>query len=409
MRAVTYVTSLEPVSVLIVLVGVSRKEKVMLIGVLKETQGEEARVALVPESVRKLAALKVAVEVESGAGLQAGASDADYEAAGAAIRTDRAAVIASADILAVVNRPATEEINQLKEGAAVMGFLRPLDEPAALAPLIERKLTAFAVELIPRITRAQAMDALSSMATVVGYKAVLMAADHIPRMFPMLMTAAGTVPPARVLVLGAGVAGLQAIATARRLGAVVEAYDVRKAAGEQVRSLGAQFLEVDLGGLQTEDAGGYAVELSDEAMNRGRALIAERAKAADVIVTTAQVPGRRAPLLVTEEAVSGMKRGAVVVDLAGATGGNCAVASPGETIERDGVIIMSPLNLAATVPVHASQLYSRNVTAFLNLLIKEGELNIDMNDDVVGPSCVTHKGEYVHPRVAAALGELASK
>jgi NAD(P) transhydrogenase subunit alpha len=290
-----------------------------------------------------------------------------------------------------------------------LGFLRPLDEPRALAGVVAQKLTAFAMELIPRITRAQAMDALSSMATVVGYKAVLMAAEHIPRMFPMLMTAAGTVPPARVLVLGAGVAGLQAIATARRLGAVVEAYDVRQAAGEQVRSLGAQFLEVDLGGIATEDAGGYAVELTEEAMSRGRDLIRQHAQMADVIITTAQVPGRRAPVLLTEEAVNGMKRGAVVVDLAGATGGNCAVAAPGETIERDGVFIMSPLNLAATVPVHASQLYSRNVTSFLSLLIKDGELSIDMTDDVVGPSCVTHRGEYVHPRVAAALEEMASR
>ena len=379
------------------------------IAVLRETQPGEARVALVPESVRKLTALKVAVSVESGAGLQAGASDADYLAAGAAsVSADRASVLSSADILAVVNRPSPEEIRQLKEGAVVIGFLRPLDEPAALEEIVAQKLTAFAMELIPRITRAQAMDALSSMATVVGYKAVLMAAESIPRMFPMLMTAAGTVPPARVLVLGAGVAGLQAIATARRLGAVVEAYDVRKAAGEQVRSLGAQFLEVDLGGIQTEDAGGYAVELTEEAMSRGRDLIAEHAKTADVIITTAQVPGRRAPLLVTEEAVVGMKRGAVVVDLAGATGGNCSVSQPDKTIERDGVRIMSPLNLAATVPVHASQLYSRNVTSFLSLLIKDGELNIDMTDDVIGPSCVTHRGEYVHPRVAAALEELAS-
>ena len=381
----------------------------MRIGVLRETQAGEARVALVPESARKLAALKVSVSIESGAGAQAGARDADYEAAGAQIEEDRASLLSSVDVLTVVNRPATEDLSRLKEGAVVLGFLRPLDDPASLSSIVTQKLTAFAMELIPRITRAQAMDALSSMATVVGYKSVVMAADHAPRMFPMLMTAAGTVPPARVLVLGAGVAGLQAIATARRLGAVVEAYDVRKAAGEQVRSLGAQFLEVDLGGIQTEDAGGYAVELSEEAMNRGRALIAERAKVADVIITTAQVPGRRAPLLVTEDAVNGMKRGAVVVDLAGATGGNCAVAIPGETIERNGVLIMSPLNLAATIPVHASQLYSRNVTAFLNLLIKDGELNIDMTDDVVGPSCVTHKDEYVHPRVAAALEELASK
>jgi NAD(P) transhydrogenase subunit alpha len=381
----------------------------MNIAVPRETQPGEARVALVPESVRKLVALKVAVSVESGAGLQAGASDADYVAAGASVSADRARVLSSADILTLVNRPSTEEINQLKQGAVVIGFLRPLDEPAALEAIVAQKLTAFAMELIPRITRAQAMDALSSMATVVGYKAVLMAAESLPRMFPMLMTAAGTVPPARVLILGAGVAGLQAIATARRLGAVVEAYDVRKAAGEQVRSLGAQFLEVDLGGIQTEDAGGYAVELTEEAMKRGRDLIAKHAKTADVVITTAQVPGRRAPVLVTEEAVDGMKRGAVVVDLAGATGGNCAVARPGETIERDGVRIMSPLNLAATVPVHASQLYSRNVTSFLSLLIKDGELNIDMTDDVVGPSCVTHRGEYVHPRVAAALEELASR
>jgi H+-translocating NAD(P) transhydrogenase subunit alpha len=377
--------------------------------VLKETLPGEARVALVPESIRKLAALKASIQVESGAGVQAGATDADYEAAGASVSADRAALLEAAEVLTVVNRPLPEDIRKLKQNAVVLGFLRPLDEPAALADVVAQKLTAFAMELIPRITRAQAMDALSSMATVVGYKAVLMAAEHIPRMFPMLMTAAGTVPPARVLVLGAGVAGLQAIATARRLGAVVEAYDVRKAAGEQVRSLGAQFLEVDLGGIATEDAGGYAVELTEEAMSRGRDLISERAKTADVIITTAQVPGRRAPLLLTEEAVAGMKRGAVVVDLAGATGGNCAIAHPGETIERDGVFIMSPLNLAATVPVHASQLYSRNVTSFLSLLVKDGELSVDMTDDVVGPSTVTHRGEYVHPRVAAALEELASR
>lgn len=381
----------------------------MNIAVLKETQPGERRVALVPESIRKLTALKAIVMVEQGAGAEAGASDADYEAAGASVSSDRAALLAAADVLAVVNRPSPEDIRSLKQGAVVLGFLRPLDEAIALEPVITQKLTAFAMELIPRITRAQAMDALSSMATVVGYKAVLMAADHLPRMFPMLMTAAGTVPPARVLILGAGVAGLQAIATARRLGAVVEAYDVRKAAGEQVRSLGAQFLEVDLGGIQTEDAGGYAVELTEEAMQRGRDLISKHAKSADVIITTAQVPGRQAPLLLTEEAVNGMKRGAVVVDLAGATGGNCAAARPGETIERDGVVIMSPLNLAATVPVHASQLYSRNVTAFLSLLIKDGELNIEMADDVVGPSTVTHQGDYVHPRVAAALMEVASR
>jgi NAD(P) transhydrogenase subunit alpha len=247
------------------------------------------------------------------------------------------------------------------------------------------------------------MDALSSMATVAGYKAVLIGASQIPRMFPLLMTAAGTVPPARVLVLGAGVAGLQAIATARRLGAVVEGYDVRAAAGEQVRSLGAVFLEVDLGGIKTEDAGGYAVELSTEAMDRGRTLIAEHAKTADVIITTAQVPGRRAPLLITEAAVNGMKRGSVVIDLAGATGGNCALSKADKIVERNGVTILAPTNLPATVPVHASQLYSRNVTAFLSLLIKDGQLHIDMADDVVGPSCVTHQRHVTNQRLAATL------
>jgi NAD(P) transhydrogenase subunit alpha len=356
-----------------------------------------------PESVKKLIALGTSVQIETRAGLNAARSDDDYREAGAEVSSDREALLSNADVLAAVNRPSANDFARLKRGAVVIGFLRPLDEPSELLPAVDRGVTTFSVELIPRITRAQAMDALSSMATVAGYKAVLIGAAHIPRMFPLLMTAAGTVPPARVLVLGAGVAGLQAIATARRLGAVVEGYDVRAAAGEQVKSLGATFLEVDLGGIKTEDAGGYAVELSEEAMNRGRALIAEHAKVADVIITTAQVPGRRAPLLITKEAVEGMKRGSIVVDLAGSTGGNCELSQADETVERDGVTIVAPTNLAATVPVHASQLYSRNVTSFLSLLIKEGQLKIDMNDDVVGPSCVTHDGQVVNQRVASSL------
>jgi NAD(P) transhydrogenase subunit alpha len=375
----------------------------MNIVVLRENAPGEARVALMPDSVKKIAALKVAVLVESGAGLSAARTDKEYGEAGAEISSDRNALLAAADVLVTVNRPPREVFSQLRKNAVVLGFLRPLDEPQALAPAVEQSLTTFAMELVPRITRAQAMDALSSMATVAGYKAVIIGASHIPRMFPLLMTAAGTVPPARVLVLGAGVAGLQAIATARRLGAVVEGYDVRAAAGEQVRSLGATFLEVDLGGLKTEDAGGYAVELSEEALQRGRDLIAERARTADVVITTAQVPGRRAPMLMDEAAVSGMKRGSVIIDLAGSTGGNVVGSQPDQTVERNGVTIMAPTNLAATVPVHASQLYSRNVTAFLGLLIKDGELNIDMNDDVVGPSCVTHQGQVVNQRVAAML------
>jgi len=375
----------------------------MNIVVLRETQAGEARVALMPELVKKLIALKATVQVESGAGLGAARTDEEYREAGAEVSADRTALLASADVLPVVNRPSADDFGLLRPGAVVIGFLRPLDEPAALKPALSNSLTTFSVELIPRITRAQSMDALSSMATVAGYKAVIIGAERIPRMFPLLMTAAGTVPPARVLVLGAGVAGLQAIATARRLGAVVEGYDVRAAAGEQVKSLGATFLEVDLGGIKTEDAGGYAVELSDEAMDRGRALIAEHAKTVDIIITTAQVPGRRAPLLITEEAVNGMKRGAMVIDLAGATGGNCALTKADETVERNGVTIIAPTNLAATVPVHASQLYSRNITAFLTPMIKDGQLTIDMNDDVVGPSCVTHQGEVVNKRVAALL------
>src|SRR6184192_1191515 len=376
----------------------------MNIVVLNETSPGEARVALMPDSAQKLVAQKVSVSIESGAGLGAARTDDDYSAAGAKVVPDRNTLLADADILVVVNRPSPEDFNRLKKGAVVLGFLRPLDEPAQLVPALENNLTTFSMELVPRITRAQSMDALSSMATVAGYKAVLLGASRIPRMFPLLMTAAGTVPPARVLVLGAGVAGLQAIATARRLGAVVEAYDVRAAAGEQVRSLGAKFLEVDLGGLQTEDKGGYAVELSEEALKRGRDLIAERAKTADVIITTAQVPGRRAPVLMDEAAVNGMRRGAVVIDLAGLTGGNVTLSKPDEVVERDGVTIMAPTNLPATVPVHASQLYSRNVTAFLNLLIKDGELHVDMEDNIVGPSCVTHEGKWVNQRVAAAMG-----
>jgi NAD(P) transhydrogenase subunit alpha len=376
----------------------------MKIAVVRETLTGETRAALMPDSVRVLAAASVTVLIESGIGEAAGASDADYAAAGAKIENDRSELLGQADVLLCVNPPSNDDIARLRTGAVVIGFLRPLDEPKDLVELLERKLTAFAMELIPRTTRAQTMDALSSMATIVGYKAVLLAAERLPRMFPLLMTAAGTIAPAKVLVLGAGVAGLQAIATARRLGGVVEAYDVRAAAGEHVQSLGAKFLKVDLGGIQTEDAGGYAVELSDEALKRGRDLITEHARTSDVIITSAQVPGRRAPLLLTEEAVAGMKPGSIIVDLAGSTGGNCAASTPGETVVRNGVVIMSPLNLAATVPVHASQLYSRNIAAFLKLLIDDkGELKIDLSDDVVGPACVLHQGEVVNDRVAAAL------
>ncbi|MEY3282861.1 MAG: hypothetical protein RIR86_874 [Acidobacteriota bacterium] len=375
----------------------------MQITVLKENDANEARVALVPESVKKLVAMNVSVAIESGAGLLASINDADYAAVGATLTSDRPGLLASTDILLAVNRPGDDVIDGLKKGAIVIAFLRPLDEPKKMEQLITRGLTALAIELIPRTTRAQSMDALSSMATIVGYKAVLMAAERMPRMFPMLTTAAGTVPPARVLILGAGVAGLQAIATARRLGAIVEGFDVRAAAGEAVRSLGARFLEVDMGGVQTEDAGGYAREVTEEVMERSRELIAKQAALTDCIVTSAQVPGKRAPILVTEQAVLAMKRGAVIIDLASATGGNCALTRPGEEIEVNGVRILAPLNLAATVPLHASQLYSRNLTSFLSILIKDGQLNLDFNDDIIGPSCAVHQGQAIEPRLKAAL------
>ena len=375
----------------------------MRITVLKETDPAESRVALVPESVKKLVSMKVGVSVERGAGLAASIDDAEYEAVGADLSDDRAGLLAGADLLLAVNRPTDEDLSRLRSGAVVIAFLRPLDEPQRMRLMIDRGLTAFAVELIPRTTRAQSMDGLSSMAAIVGYKAVLLAAERLPRFFPMLTTAAGTVPPAKVLVLGAGVAGLQAIATARRLGAMVEGFDVRAAAGEAVRSLGAKFLEVDLGGLQTEDSGGYAREVTEEVMQRSRELIAKQAKVTDVIITSAQVPGRRAPLLVTAEAVAGMKRGSIIVDLAGSTGGNCALTRPGEVVELNGVTILAPLNLAATVAFHASQLYSRNLTSFLSIMVAEGSLNLNFGDDIIGPSCAVHQGRATEPRLQAAL------
>jgi NAD(P) transhydrogenase subunit alpha len=379
----------------------------MRIAVPRETLQGEARVALVPESVKKLAATGVEIGIEKGAGLAAGFSDADYEAAGATVM-GRRDLLPETDVLVCVNRPTPDDFGIVKQGTVVIGFLKPLDEPAELEPIVSRKLTAFAVELVPRTTRAQSMDALSSMATVAGYKAVLIAAERLPRMFPMLMTAAGTVPPAKVLVLGAGVAGLQAIATARRLGAVVEAYDVRTAAGQDVKSLGAKFLEVDLGGIETQDAGGYAKELSPEALQRGREMVAKRAAVSDVVITTAQIPGRKAPLMLTEEGVNAMHAGTVVIDLAASTGGNVAYTKAGEAVDHNGVLILGPLNLPATVPGHASQLYSRNLTSFMSLINDKGNLKIDLNDDILKGACVAFEGGNVHPKVAAALGHSAA-
>jgi len=381
----------------------------VLIGILKESSPGETRVSLLPESLKGLRAQGVDITVESGAGVAAGAADQAYVDAGASITADRSAILSAADLLPTVNALNADDQAHLKPGAVTIGFLRPLDAPAVLVPAIERGATLFSMELIPRISRAQSMDALSSMATVAGYKAVIMAADRLPRLFPMLMTAAGTIPPARVFVIGAGVAGLQAIATARRLGAVVEAYDVRAAAGEQVRSLGAKFLDVDLGGIATEGGGGYAAELTEEALDRGRDLITKTAAHSDLIVTTAQVPGRPAPRLIRRAAIEAMRPGSVLVDLAAPAGGNCELTRPSETQVIAGVTLLAPLNLPAEVPVHASQLYARNVLNFFTLIVKKGELSIDLTDEVLAGACVAHQGKAVNPRVAKLLEAVATK
>lgn len=375
----------------------------MLLGILKESTVNETRAALLPDSLKSLRAQGIAVTVQAGAGVASGASDEAYAAAGAAVTEDRNAILAEADLLPVVNPPDAQDQARLKPGAVVIGFLKPLDALDTLTIAIGRPTTLFSMELVPRISRAQSMDALSSMATVAGYKAVIAAAGLLPRMFPLLMTAAGTIPPARVFVIGAGVAGLQAIATARRLGAVVEAYDVRAAAGEQVRSLGAKFLDVDLGGIKTEGAGGYAAELSEEALDRGRDLIVKTAAHSDVIVTTALVPGRPAPRLIRSAAIEAMRPGSVVVDLAAPAGGNCELTKPGVTQTIGGVTLLAPLNLPAEVPADASALFARNVLNFLALIVKKGELAIDLADEVQAGACVAHDGKPVNPRIAKMM------
>jgi H+-translocating NAD(P) transhydrogenase subunit alpha len=375
----------------------------LFLGILKESAPGETRVALLPESLKSLIAQGIAVTVEAGAGVSAGAADQAYIDAGATVTADRVSILGGADLIPVVTAPDAADQAQLKPGAVVIGFLRPLDAPHALLTAIERPVTLFSMELVPRISRAQSMDALSSMATVAGYKAVISAADRLPRIFPMLMTAAGTVPPARVFVIGAGVAGLQAIATARRLGAVVEAYDVRAAAGEQVRSLGAKFLDVDLGGINTEGGGGYAAELTEEALDRGRDLITRTAAHSDVIITTAAVPGRPAPRLIRRAAVEAMRPGSVLVDLAALSGGNCELTRPGVTQQIGGVTLLAPLNLPAEVPVDASHLYARNVLNFIGLIAKKGALSVDLSDEVLAGACVAHEGKPVNPRVAKLL------
>jgi NAD(P) transhydrogenase subunit alpha len=372
----------------------------MSVGVAKETAPGERRVALVPELVAKLTKAGLEVRVQSGAGAAAGFEDSSYQEKGAHVEPE---VLEQADILLKVQPPDTGEIARLKEGATLIGFLQPYSNAEGIRALAGRKVTAFAMELMPRITRAQSMDALSAMSTVAGYKSVLMAADRLPRFFPLLMTAAGTITPARVFILGAGVAGLQAIGTAKRLGAVVEAYDTRPVVKEQVESLGAKFVEL---GLETKDAEaqtGYARAQSEDFYQKQREMMLQYVAAADVVIPTALIPGQRAPVLITEEMVRGMRPGSIIVDLAAEQGGNCALTEPGREVVKHGVVILGPINLPSTVPFHASQMYARTVTNYLAHLLKEGKVQLDLGDELTRGPLVTHQGEVVHDVVKATL------
>jgi NAD(P) transhydrogenase subunit alpha len=363
----------------------------MRVGVPKEVAANERRVALVPDAVAKLVKGGFEVVTERGAGAAAFCPDEAYKAAGATI-ADRAAVFTQADVVLQVQAPAPADVALYREGGALVALSLPTGDAGLSRQLAQRKLTAFSLVLLPRITRAQPMDALSSQATVAGYKAVLLAATATGRFLPMLVTAAGTLPAARVLVLGAGVAGLQAIATARRLGAIVSAFDVRPAVKEQVQSLGAVFLEMAIE-EHAETAGGYAKELSEDTHRKELAFLAGAVKDADIVITTAAIPGKRAPLLISAAAVQGMKPGSVIVDLAAETGGNCELTEPGSEIVRHGVAILGPVNLPSTLPLHASQMYAKNLSAFLLHVVQDGKLRLDFEDPIIRDTCVTHAGE----------------
>jgi NAD(P) transhydrogenase subunit alpha len=375
----------------------------MKIGVVKETAEGERRVALVPDAVKKLSAKGLEIVVQRGAGEGALIPDSAYEEAGAKL-VDEASEALAGDVVLKVAAPNQEETSKLGSDTVLIGFLAPLTNGEGVQAIARSGATSFAVEAIPRISRAQSMDALSSQANIAGYRSALIGAQELGRFYPMLMTAAGTIRPATVLVLGAGVAGLQAIATARRLGAVVQGFDVRAAVKEQVESLGAHFLEFDLGG-DLEGTGGYAKELTPEQQQRQQELMAEAIGKVDVVITTALVPGRRAPILVTEAAVKLMKPGSVIVDLAGEAGGNCELSEPGEAVLRHGVKILAPLNVPSTMAEHASQLYARNLESLLGLMISdEGELALDFEDEVISGACITRGGEIVHEGAKAAAG-----
>jgi NAD(P) transhydrogenase subunit alpha len=372
----------------------------MIIAIPKENAAGERRVAVVPDLVPKLQKAGLQVVVQAGAGGAAGYPDTEFGAKDARMEAD---VLGQADILLKVQPPTVEEISRLKEGTTYIGFLQPYTNAAGIRALAERRVTAFAMELMPRISRAQPMDALSAMSTVAGYKAVLLAASRLPRFFPLLMTAAGTVSPARVFIIGAGVAGLQAIGTAKRLGAVVEAYDTRPVVKEQVESLGAKFVELGLETADAQDKGGYAKAQSEEFYRRQQEMMARVIANADVVIPTALVPGKRAPILITEDMVKGMRPGSVIVDIAAEQGGNCALTQAGEDIVKYDVTILGPVNLPSSVPFHASQMYARTVTNFLLYLVKDGALRLDLTDDLTRGPLVTHQGEIMHDAAKATV------
>lgn len=370
----------------------------MVVGVVKESAPGERRVAIVPETVGRLGRFGVELVVEAGAGTAAGLLDDAYVEAGAKV-LDAAGVDRDAELVVRIQKPTAGEVERLRSGQALIGFLQPLIDAETTRAIAGRGVTAFSMDAIPRISRSQSMDALSSQATVSGYKSVLLAADHATKFFPMLTTAAGTIPPAKVLIIGAGVAGLQAIATARRLGAVVSAFDTRPVVKEQVESLGARFVELAVEGEET--SGGYATQLSEEQEQRERELLGEFIADSDVVVTTAAIPGKPAPLIITEDAVRAMRPGSVIVDLAAETGGNCALTEQGEVVVREDVTIVGLLNLPSTMPAHASQMYSRNVMSLLDHLVTDGALELDFDDQITDGTCVTHAGEVRLAAIAA--------
>ena len=382
----------------------------MILGVPKETFPGERRVAVVPAVVQGLKKAGLEVLVESGAGLEAGFPDTLYEEKGARIAASRTELFSQAEVLLQVRAPGAnpetgaDDLAHYGERQVVIGFHEPLSELETVRDLAGKRVTALSMELMPRITRAQSMDALSSMATIAGYRAVLLAAEALPRLFPLLMTAAGTLAPARVFVVGVGVAGLQAIAMARRLGAVVVAYDIRPAVAEQVQSLGAKFVEFALETTGAEDKSGYAKEQSQDFLRRQQEEMAKVVAANDVVITTAAVPGRKAPILITAGMVEGMAPGSIVVDIAAERGGNCELTRPGETVNVGGVTILGPLNMASDTPGHASQMYAKNITTFLLHLVDEGRLQLDREDEIVQGTLLTLEGEVVHPRVRELLG-----